>query len=114
MERDAILERVEGLEEIVADDPDDVAARFMLGTELAKIDEHARAEVQFREVIARDPDYTAGWRGLGKALGAQGRVEEAVEVLTKGLEVAARTGDLQSGREMEVYLRRYSQADRSS
>jgi cytochrome c-type biogenesis protein CcmH/NrfG len=114
MDKAAILERIEGLEEIVADDPDDVAARFMLGTELAKVDEHVRAEAQFRAVIAADPEYTAGWRGLGKALGAQGRLPEAIEVLRKGLEVAARTGDLQSGREMEVWLKRYSQADSAS
>ena len=51
----ALLERIEGLEEIVADDPEDTTARFMLGTELAKADEHARAIPHFEAVLAADP-----------------------------------------------------------
>lgn len=104
----ALRERIAGLEEIVADDPQDHTARFMLGTELAKVGGHARAAEQFRIVIEVDADYTAAWRGLGRALIALGDVEGAREVFTKGLEVADRTGDLQSGKEMAVFLRRVS------
>jgi cytochrome c-type biogenesis protein CcmH/NrfG len=108
MQDEALIERIEGLRELVAEDPDDVTTRFMLGTELAKAKEHAEAAEQFRAVIERDPDYTAAWRGLGRALVALDDVAGARDVFTRGLEVAARTGDYQSGREMEVFLRRYT------
>lgn len=104
---DTLRERIEGLEEIVADDPDDVTARFMLATELAKAGEHERALPHFRGVMERDADYTAAWRGLGRSLVALERVAEAREVFTAGLVVAERTGDYQSGKEMEVFLRRF-------
>lgn len=105
----ALLERIEGLEEIVADDPDDHTARFMLATELAKAGRHATAIAHFQAVIAADPDYTAAYRGLGRALVATGDPEGAKAVFTTGLAVADRTGDYQSGKEMEVFLRRYTQ-----
>jgi thioredoxin-like negative regulator of GroEL len=108
-EERALRERVADLEEIVADEPDDHTARFMLGTELAKLGEHARAADHFRAVIAADADFTAAYRGLGRALVALGDTDAAREVFTIGVGVADRTGDYQSGKEMEVFLRRYTQ-----
>lgn len=105
---DAIRERIADLEELVADEPDDVTARFMLATELARVREHARAADHFRAILAQDPEYTAAWRGLGRAQVALGDTDAARETFTKGLEVAERTGDYQSGKEMEVFLRRYT------
>lgn len=105
----ALLERIEGLEEIVADDPDDHTARFMLATELAKAGRHAVAIPHFQAVIAADPDYTAAYRGLGRALVATGDTDGARSAFTTGLAVADRTGDYQSGKEMEVFLRRYTE-----
>jgi thioredoxin-like negative regulator of GroEL len=105
----ALQERIEGLEEIVADDPDDVTARFMLATELAKAGEHGRAAEHFRAVVAADADYTAAYRGLGRALVALGDPAAARDVFVTGLVVAEKTGDYQSGKEMEVFLRRYTE-----
>ena len=104
-----LLERIEGLEEIVADDPDDYTARFMLATELAKAGRHEHAIPHFQQVITADGDYTAAYRGLGRALIATGDVEAARGVFERGLVVADRTGDYQSGKEMEVFLRRYTE-----
>ena len=106
-EDEARRERIAGLKELVEDEPDDVTARFMLGTELAKVGEHGAAAVQFATIIGQDPDYTAAYRGLGRAKIAMGDLDGAREVFTDGLVVADRTGDLQSGKEMESFLRRY-------
>jgi thioredoxin-like negative regulator of GroEL len=105
----ALLARIEGLEEILADDPDDHTARFMLATELAKAGRHAHAVPHFAAVISADADYTAAYRGMGRALVAMGQAELARPVFEKGLSVAERTGDYQSGKEMEVFLRRYTE-----
>lgn len=102
----ALRERIAELEELVADEPDDATARFMLATELAKAGEHVSAAEHFRAVIAQDHDYTAAWRGLGRALIATGDVEQAKAVFTEGLTVAERTRDYQSGKEMAAFLRR--------
>jgi thioredoxin-like negative regulator of GroEL len=105
-----LLERIEGLEEIVADDPDDYTARFMLATELAKAGRHDHAIPHFQQVVTADGEYTAAYRGLGRALVATGDVEGARRIFEQGLVVADRTGDYQSGKEMEVFLRRFTQA----
>jgi predicted RNA polymerase sigma factor len=54
--------------------------------------------------------YTIAHRGLGRALERAGRREEARAAYRKGLEVAARAGDLQTKKEIEVFLRRLDTA----
>ena len=57
--------------------------------------------------IRLKPDYSAAHRGLGRALERAGRREETRAAYRKGLEEAARrTGDLQTKKEIEVFLRR--------
>jgi hypothetical protein len=54
-----------------------------------------------------------GWnmdRGLGRALERAGRRDEALGAYRKGLEVATRTGDLQTKKEIEVFLHRLESA----
>jgi len=83
----AILARIEGLLEMIEEEPDDELGHFMVAVELGKVGRHAEAERHYREVLRLEPEYTAAWRGL---------------------EVAARTGDLQTAKEMEVFLGRIS------
>lgn len=111
MDDDALRARIEALEELVADEPDDDTARFMLATELARVAEHARAAEHFRAVLAHDPEYTAAWRGLGRAQIALGERDAARETLVRGLDVASRTHDYQSGREMEAFLARLDRGE---
>ena len=58
------------------------------------------------QAVRLKPDYSAAHRGLGRALERAGRIAEAKAAYTKGLEVARTTGDLQTGKEIEVFLRR--------
>ncbi len=51
-------------------------------------------------------DYTAAYRDLGRAWLECGDAQAASEALERGIEVAERTGDLQTQREMEVFLKR--------
>ena len=53
-----------------------------------------------------DPEYSAAWKLLGKALLACGREIEAEAAWRAGLGAAARRGDVQSSKEMTVFLRR--------
>ncbi len=56
----------------------------------------------FHHALARNPRYTAAHRDLGRALLEAGEVAEAARVLRSALELARETGDLQTGREMEL------------
>lgn len=105
-ENEARAQRVESLRELLAEDDTDVTTRFMLATELARLDRHGEAAAHFGCILEADPDYTAAYRGLGRACMALGEAERARAVFTAGLAVAERTGDMQSGREMASFLRR--------
>ena len=90
--------------------PDDPVVRFglagaYLGGGLAE-----EAVVEYREAVRLKADYTAAYRGLGRALERAGRPDEARAAYEQGLEVAHRTGDLQTGKEIEVFLRRLGRA----
>lgn len=60
----------------------------------------------FRRAIELKPDYTAAFLLLGEALQNLNRAGEAVEVYTRGLEVARITRDEIPRRKMEKRLKR--------
>jgi tetratricopeptide (TPR) repeat protein len=99
-------ERIEALRALVADDPLDATAHFLLGRALLESGRATEAVEAFEGAIRADPDYAAAHRQLGNALEQAGRVDEAIAVYTRGVEVAARTNDLQAGKEMNAFLRR--------
>jgi tetratricopeptide (TPR) repeat protein len=106
----ALGERVDKLRALLARDADDVTAWFGLGRALFELGRADEAVDSFRRAIALDPDYTAAHRDLGRALLESGAPREAVDVLQGALELAQRTGDLQTGREAEVLMRRARRA----
>lgn len=90
--------------------PDDPVVRFGLAGAYLDAGQADLAVAEYAEAVRLKPDYSAAHRGLGRALERAGRPAEAVAAYTTGLEVAARTGDLQTKKEIEVFLRRLGQA----
>jgi predicted Zn-dependent protease len=101
--------RIEQFKEVVALFPDDVVARFGLAGAYLDAGEAADAAREFQSVVDGKPEYTAAYRGLGRALERLGRFEEAKAIYRRGISVGERTGDLQTKKEMEVFLRRLEQ-----
>ncbi|HEV2247620.1 MAG TPA: tetratricopeptide repeat protein [Terriglobia bacterium] len=101
---------LEAFEEMAAKAPENVMVRYSLGREYLKAKRYAEAERELREALRLKPDYSAAWRELGKALTGLERLDEAREVYTRGAEVACEKGDLQTQREIEVFLRRLEKA----
>jgi Flp pilus assembly protein TadD len=101
-ERDRIAE----FKEVAELMPDDPVVRFGLAGAYLEAGQPQNAVREYKETIRLKPDYSAAHRGLGRALERAGRLEEARAVYRNGLEVAARTGDLQAKKEIEVFLRR--------
>jgi predicted Zn-dependent protease len=99
-------DRLHALRDFVRSDPDDHLSRFMLGKELLDRDMAAEAVPQLEAAIQLNPNHTASWRVLGQALDAAGRPEDAKQIFRDGIVVAERTGDLQTGKEMKVFLKR--------
>ncbi|MCB1887669.1 MAG: tetratricopeptide repeat protein [Rhodocyclaceae bacterium] len=102
-------ERLEGM----IDGPRDGAMlRHSLGIALMQEGDTAAAIDRFSEALAFDPDYSAAWKALGKALSEGGRQAEALDAYRKGIEVATGRGDLQAAKEMTVFARRLEKAGR--
>ena len=103
-------DRIAEFKEVVELMPDDPVVRFGLAGAYLDAGEPEPAVVEYQEAIRLKPDYSAAHRGLGRALERAGRITEAKAAYAKGLEVASRTGDLQTKKEMEVFLRRLEKA----
>lgn len=97
-------------ERMLASGKDGALLRYSLGNEYLKLGESARAIVHLQRAVVLDPQYTAAWKVLGRALAEAGRAEEALATYRAGIAVATRRGDKQAQREMEVFARRIERA----
>ena len=105
-ERDRIAE----FKEVAELMPDDPVVRFGLAGAYLDAGQAENAAIEYEEAIRLKPDYSAAHRGLGRALERAERRDEARAAYARGLEVAARTGDLQTRKEIEVLLNRLEKA----
>jgi predicted Zn-dependent protease len=110
----AEADRIAEFKEVAELMPDDPVVRFGLAGAYLDAGQPGNAVDEYRETIRLKPDYSAAHRGLGRALERAGRIAEAIAAYKHGLEVATRNGDLQTVKEMEVFLRRLEKAAGSS
>jgi len=80
--------------------------RYSLGLEYLKAGDSDRAAMHLRQAVTFDPEYTAAWKALGRALADRGQLPDALAAYRTGIAVARRKGDKQAGKEMEVFARR--------
>ncbi len=99
------------LEGMLANGRDDALLRFSLGNACLKEGDAAAAVEHLRAAVRRQPDYSAAWKLLGRALAEAGRSGEAITTYRQGIETAERRGDLQAAKEMRVFLRRLENED---
>jgi len=103
-------DRIAEFKEVAELMPDDPVVRFGLAGAYLDAGQAESAVREYQETIRLKPDYSAAHRGLGRALERAGRREEARAAYAKGVEVATQTGDLQTKKEIEVFLRRLDSA----
>jgi len=89
---------------------DNALLRFSLGNELMKAGDAQAAAEHLARAVAHDPDYTAAWKLLGKALTVVGDRDAARDAYERGIAVAARKGDKQAEKAMRVFARRLGAA----
>ena len=85
---------------------DSAMLRFSLGNEYLADDDAEAAALHLRAAVAKDPQYSAAWKLLGKALTETGDVAGAAAAFADGIKVAEAKGDRQAAKEMGVFLKR--------
>jgi len=96
--------RRELLEEFVARRPDDAFARYGLALEYVKAGDEQGAATHFQQLIEKHPDYVAGYFQYGQFLARVGRDADARKMLSDGIVVAQRAGDIHARDEMQAAL----------
>ena len=99
-------DRIAEFKEVLEVMPDDPVVHCGLAGAYLEAGEAASAAAEYQEAARLKPDYSAAYRGLGRALERAGRPDEAKAAYTEGRDVASRNGDLQTKKEIEVFLRR--------
>jgi uncharacterized protein HemY len=102
------LSKLKQLEDLVKQNPNNALMHYTLGIEYLGTNEGKKAIAVLKEAINLEPDYSAAYRELGKAFMNSNLKKEAVEIFNKGIAVAEEKGDIQTAKEMHVFLKRIS------
>lgn len=94
------------LEALLAKGNDGATLRLALSSRYLEAGDAAAAVKHAEAAVRLDPDYSAGWKALGRALTAAGRPVDAERSYARGIEIAERRGDRQAANEMRVFKSR--------
>ena len=97
---------IANLQKLIGTPRDGALLRFSLGSEYLKSGDAHNAQLQLSEAVAADPDYSAAWKLLGRALTETAQPQAALDAYRRGIAVAGKKGDKQAAREMTVFARR--------
>jgi predicted Zn-dependent protease len=95
--------RMAQIEALLAENPDDVMLRYMLGMEYVSAGNDAQAIRVFQELLAKNP-YIPAYHMAAQALNRLGRDDEACEILRQGIAAAKAAGDWHAAGEMDGLL----------
>jgi len=94
------------LQKMLDSGQDNLLLRFGLGQGLLKQGDYASAITHFKKALEFDPQHSAAWKLLGKALANNDQIKEASSVYQQGIKIAESKGDIQAVKEMQVFLKR--------
>jgi Tfp pilus assembly protein PilF len=101
-----MMSAIDNFEAMLAQGRDNALLRFSLGNEYLKQGDAARAAEHLRRAVEHDPQYSAAWKLLGKALTDSEAWSDALAAYRQGIAVAEARGDKQAAKEMGVFARR--------
>jgi Tfp pilus assembly protein PilF len=93
-------------ESMLAAGRDNALLRFSLGNEYLKQGDAVNAAEHLRRAVEHDPNYSAAWKLLGRALADSNQPVEGLAAYRQGIAVAKARGDVQAAKEMGVFARR--------
>lgn len=96
--------RLEILQQMLSENPDNTFARYGLAMEYAKSGQYNEAIAEFQTLLQHDENYAAAYFHAGQVYEKLGQVEEARTIYEKGIEVTTRKGDTHTRSEIEAAL----------
>lgn len=87
-------------------DPNNPMVLYSLGNELFKEHNYIEAKECLTRAVQNKPDYSVAYRTLGRTLYELREDAEAHKVFAQGRKVAENNGDLQTVKEIDVFVRR--------
>jgi predicted Zn-dependent protease len=94
------------LEALLAKGGDSAVLRLALASRYLDAGDAPAAVGHAEAAVRLDPEYSAAWKALGRALTAAGRDADALIAYERGAKVAERRGDQQAAKEMRVFGKR--------
>jgi Tfp pilus assembly protein PilF len=101
-----VEDAVSRLQRLCGGPRDGALLRLTLANALLAQGDATAATTQLRRALAFDPDYSSAWKLLGKTLVESEDTAAAADAYRAGIAAAARRGDKQAEKEMQVFLRR--------
>lgn len=92
------------LEEFVANKPGDAFARYGLAMECANNGDNAAALGHFEQLVSAHADYVPAYFHYGQLLARLARVDEARRILSAGVLVAQKAGNMHARDELRAAL----------
>jgi len=100
------MSTLDNMEKMLAQGRDSALLRYSLGNEYLKAGRPDTAAQHLAEAVRQNPDYSAAWKLLGKALTDIEAPNRALEAYRQGIAVAESKGDIQAAKEMKVFAKR--------
>ena len=98
--------RTDMFRKLLERDPENPMVLYSLGNELFKEQRYSEAKTYLSRAVRNKPDYSVAYRTLGRVLYELHEDDEARRVFAHGREVADANGDLQTVKEIDVFVRR--------
>ncbi len=91
IEEGKLVDALDAAKAVPTEDPSFLRARYLVGEVNLLLGDATEAEAAFREVLAKKEHAAPALTGLGRALLAEGKAEEAVEPLSKAVAADAKS-----------------------
>ena len=98
--------RADMFRKLLERDPENPMVLYSLGNELFKEEKYVEACGYLDKAVRNKPDYSVAYRMLGRTLYELGDNDGARRVFAEGREGAEVNGDLQTVKEIDVFVRR--------
>ncbi|MBI4904184.1 MAG: tetratricopeptide repeat protein [Acidobacteria bacterium] len=97
-------DRLQSLQALLEQDPNNAFVRYGLAQALASAGKLTESVGAYRDLIARDPGYVAAYYHGGQTLEKLGDTDAARKIYEEGMEACKRKGDMHTHSEIQAAL----------
>ena len=94
------MSRIEKLNEMLGQQPDDSFLKHALALELIKTGDDVTPRSLFESILSRDPSYVGSYYHLGKLFERSGEAEDAIKIYEKGMTECKKINDMHALNEL--------------